>query len=122
MTTDTYTRTFTLTAALRGKPLRVVSKAGLAGGDIVSGPTALAAELITPGPTETTLLLGCGHGALGVALARQLPAARLTLSDPSVLALRMARLTLAATGVEGVSVSARVSQLPAGAGSFDRVI
>jgi 16S rRNA (guanine1207-N2)-methyltransferase len=117
-----YTESFTFEATLQGRPLRVVSKPGLEGGHELGDAAALAAELIIPAPDERVLLLGCGHGALGVALARQLDAGRLTLSDPSLIALRMAARTLEANGVNGATVSPALSRLPAEAGSFDRVV
>lgn len=121
MSADTYTRTTTHSARLRGEPLLLVSKPGLPGGAAVGDAAALAAELVTPAPDERVALLGCGNGALGVALARQLPAGRLTLGDPSLLALRMARLTLAANGA-AAAVSEAPSLLPEGAGAYDRVV
>lgn len=117
-----YGETFELRAELRGEPVVVISKPGLAGGSEVGAPAALAAETVAPEPGEHVLLLGCGHGALGVALARQLPAGALTLHDPSLIALRMAARTLAANGVAGARVSEAISLLPAEAGRYDRVI
>lgn len=122
MGTDAYTTTFRFTARLAGTPLTVVSKPGLEQAERVPDAAVLAAELIRPAPDERVLLLGCGHGALGVALARQLPHGRLTLSDPSLIALRMAALTLAANGVTQAQVSEQVSQLPAAAALYDRVV
>ena len=122
MNPDAYTRTFSFTATLAGAPLTVVSKAGLSGGASVGDVATLAATLITPAPTETVLLLGCGHGAIGVAFARRLTNGHLTLHDPSLVALQLTERTLAANHFTGVTVSAQVSQLPAGAGTFDRVI
>lgn len=117
-----YHRTSELTAQLGGAPVRVFSKPGLPGGHELGAPAALAAELITLAPDEQVLLLGCGHGALGVALARRLPQGRLTLSDPNLIARRMARLTLAANGCTDVAVSEQLSLLPECAGSLDRVV
>lgn len=119
---DAYAETFQLRATLRGAPLVVVAKPGLAGGGAVGDAAALAAELLAPAPAERVLLLGCGHGALGVALARLLPQGALTLSDPSLVALRMAERTLAANGVAGARVSHSLSLLPAEAGQYDRVV
>jgi 16S rRNA (guanine1207-N2)-methyltransferase len=122
MSGDSYSTPVTVSGKLRGEPLTVVSKPGLAGGASIDATTTLAAELITPAPDERVLILGCGHGALGVALARQLPRGGLTLSDPSLIAVRLARLTLAANGHPEVTVSEALSLLPAGAASFDRVV
>lgn len=117
-----YAESFTSRATLRGEPLLVVGKPGLAGGAEVGAAAALCAEQVTPGPAERVIVLGCGNGALGVALARQLRGGDLTLSDPSVIALRMAALTLAANRLAGVRVSDRLSHLPEEAGQYDRVV
>lgn len=122
MGAETYGESVSFVGALRGEALTVVTKAGLAGGARIDDAAALAAELVVPAPDEAVLLLGCGNGALGVALARQLQAGRLTLNDPSLVALLMARRTLAANQVRAVAVSEAISQLPEGAGSFDRVV
>jgi len=120
--THPYTETFRFHAELRGEPLVVVSKPGLADGAALGNAAALCARLLEPEPAERVLLLGCGHGALAVALARQLPDGQLTLSDSSLIALRMATLTLAANGVAGARVSERQSHLPEEAGRYDRVV
>jgi 16S rRNA (guanine1207-N2)-methyltransferase len=117
-----YHQTHAFTAQLGGAPVRVVTKSGLSGGHQLGAPTALAAELIAPASGEQVLLLGCGHGALGVALARRLTEGRLTLSDPSLIARRMARLTLAANDCADITVSEQLSLLPEHAGSLDRVV
>jgi 16S rRNA (guanine1207-N2)-methyltransferase len=117
-----YERPFRFHATLAGQPLEVVSKPGLAGGHEVGAAASLCARLVAPGPDERVLLLGCGHGALGVALARPLRGGRLTLSDPSLIALRMAARTLEANGLAGAEVSDRISLLPERAGQYDRVV
>ncbi|GAB4449118.1 MAG: hypothetical protein OHK0015_54190 [Chloroflexi bacterium OHK40] len=119
---DRYSQPFTFSATLSGEAVVVVSKPGLPGGRRVDDAVALAAELLAPAPCERVLLLGCGHGALGVPLARRLPRGQLVLHDPSLIAVRMARCTLEANGVVNAQVSERVSQLPEGAGTFDRVV
>lgn len=117
-----YTNTVERIVSLRGEPVVSFGKPGLSEGRDLDATVALAAELITPAAGERVLLLGCNNGALGVALARQLPTGRLILHDPSLIALRMARLTLEANGTTGAEVSAALSLLPAAAGSFDRVV
>ncbi|MFV9503373.1 MAG: methyltransferase [Oscillochloridaceae bacterium umkhey_bin13] len=109
-------------ATLAGTPVQVVSKPGLADAEQVSDLALLAADLIRLAPTERVALLGCGHGALGVALARQLPHGTLLLHDPNQLAVQMARLTLEANGIANATVSPALSQLPEAAASFDRVV
>jgi 16S rRNA (guanine1207-N2)-methyltransferase len=122
MSADTYTQTTTYAGVLGGEPLLVAGKPGLEGGAAIGDAAILAADLVAPASDERVALLGCGNGALGVALARRLPAGHLTLSDPSLIARRLARLTLAASGVVGVEVSDELSLLPGGAGAFDRVV
>jgi 16S rRNA (guanine1207-N2)-methyltransferase len=122
MSVDSYSTPVSFTARLRGAAVTVLSKPGLAGGPGVDPAATLAAELITPAPGERVLLMGCGNGALGVALARQLHGGHLTLSDPSLIAVRMARLTMAANDHPEVMVSEAVSLLPTGTTAFDRVV
>lgn len=122
MQPDTYQQTQAFNAQLAGATVRVLSKPGLPGGPSVDGPTMLAAELIIPAPAERVLLLGCGHGALGVVMARRLSQGQLTLHDPNLIARRMARLTLDANQFSAVTVSDQLSLLPDQAASYDRVI
>jgi 16S rRNA (guanine1207-N2)-methyltransferase len=76
---------------------------------------ALAAE-------ERILLLGCGHGALGAALARTAHQGHVTLCDPNLIAVRAARHTLALNQTANASVSDAISLLPEMAGQLDRVV
>ncbi len=82
----------------------------------------LCAKLVVPAANERILLLGCGHGALGVALARHAHAGHVTLSDPHLIALQAARRTLAINRVANAEVSTTISLLPDLAGQFDRVV
>ncbi len=109
-------------ATLRGEALQVVSSTQLEDADQIGAAAELAARLITPAPTERILLLGAGHGALGVALARLLPEGHVTLSDPHLVALRMASATLAANVISNATVTEAISLLPDHAGAFDRVV
>jgi 16S rRNA (guanine1207-N2)-methyltransferase len=88
----------------------------------VADASALCAKLARPAPDERILLLGCGHGALGVALARAAHAGRVTLCDPSLLALEAARRTLELSKVANAEVSVAISLLPDLAGQLDRVV
>ncbi|NNJ12703.1 methyltransferase [Chloroflexales bacterium ZM16-3] len=83
---------------------------------------ALCARLVAPSASERILLLGCGHGALGVALARAATAGQVTLCDPNLIALRAARRTLELSQVANVEVSEAISLLPELAGQLDRVV
>nr|WP_255604453.1 methyltransferase [Oscillochloris sp. ZM17-4] len=83
---------------------------------------ALCARHVAPAADERILLLGCGHGALGVALARAAHLGRVTLCDPSLIALRAARRTLELSQIANAEVSEAISLLPERAGQLDRVV
>jgi 16S rRNA (guanine1207-N2)-methyltransferase len=123
--TDTsipYTQPRELAAKIGGRPVRLVTKPGFAGWDRVSGAQELLAAHVEAPVGASVALVGCGHGALAVALAAKIPDVRLTLGDPSVVALAMARRTLAAADVQGASFQERISLLPEQAGDFDAVV
>jgi 16S rRNA (guanine1207-N2)-methyltransferase len=65
------------------------------------------------------LLLGCGHGALGVALAQQAPAGEVMLFDINAVAVAMAQRTLAANAIGNARVWPAISVLPERTASFD---
>lgn len=116
-----YYRTTELAPTLRGQAIRVVTKPGLPDWDRVTPATALLAEAVELEPDARVLLLGCGHGALGVVLARQAPGGAVRLLDGNVVALAMAERTLAANGVANAAVVPDLAALPEGegAGGFD---
>lgn len=117
-----YTRSISFTADLAGQAVRVISKPGLADFDQASPAVTLCARLLQPAPDERILLLGCGHGALGVALARMAPRGQIILSDPNLIAIRMARRTLEVNRISNARVTDAVSLLPGGTAGFDRVV
>lgn len=73
-------------------------------------------------PPERILDLGCGYGALGVALARRFPAAEVVMADSNLLAVRYARrnaiLNSAANAVAVGSVG--LEDVPAG--DYDLIV
>jgi 16S rRNA (guanine1207-N2)-methyltransferase len=116
-----YYQSDTFTATLRGQTLRIVSKPGLSNWNRVTPATVLLAEMVEAAPDAQVLQLGCGHGALGAALARQVPGGHVTLMDIDFIALTMAEQTLRANGVANAQVQPAISVLPDGAGAFDTV-
>ncbi len=104
-----------------GQAIRVITKPGFSGWDTVSPTLDLLAEAIDPTALQVALF-GCGHGALAVALARRTPLIKLTLCDPSMIALAMAARTLQASGLYGMTISTALSLLPDGAEKFDSVL
>ncbi|HWQ14455.1 MAG TPA: methyltransferase [Roseiflexaceae bacterium] len=111
-----------IAARLAGRAVRVVTKPGFPGWERVSAAQQLLAEHVEARGGERACLIGCGHAAVGAALALAVPGLRLALLDQSVVALAMAGRTLAANGVAGAALEERVSLLPGAAGAFDLVV
>jgi 16S rRNA (guanine1207-N2)-methyltransferase len=120
--THPYYRSVEFNATLRGASLRVFTKAGFPNWDGISPATNLLAESIMLPPDARVLQLGCGHGALGVALARAVPQGEVLLVDASATAVALATQTLAANGIANARVSGDPpAELPEAA-SFDVVV
>lgn len=114
------TREFVVT--LCGQAIRVVSKPGIPNWDTVTPANTLLADEVKLYPTSRILLLGCGHGALGVSLARQATHGEVVLMDTNYVATQMAKTTLRLNGIANARVSSDVSVLPAYSGAFDLVV
>jgi 16S rRNA (guanine1207-N2)-methyltransferase len=82
----------------------------------------LLAETVEAAANARVLLLGCGHGALAVALARALSAGEILLTDVNIIALTMAEQTLRANNVTNARIHQAVSVLPEQADAFDIVV
>jgi 16S rRNA (guanine1207-N2)-methyltransferase len=111
------TRAFSL--MLGGQAIKLISKPGFPDWDSVSPAQQLLADAIKPVADARMLLLGCGPGVLGAALARQAHAGGATLLDSSWIALAMAERTLQANNVANARVCSTISVLPEQAGAFD---
>jgi 16S rRNA (guanine1207-N2)-methyltransferase len=107
-----YTQTRELRVTLGGEQVRVVTKPGFASWDRITAASELLAEHARLMPDAYVALLGCGHGALGVVLARRASRGRVVLHDPSVVALAMAERTLAANDVRGAELREGITLLP----------
>jgi 16S rRNA (guanine1207-N2)-methyltransferase len=114
-----YYETRAFTATLGGQAVQVISKPGIPNWDHVSPAQALLADAMKPAASARILLLGCGHGALGAALARQ--ADEIVLSDSNWIALAMAQHTLEANSLTNARISSAISVLPDQAEAFDSV-
>jgi 16S rRNA (guanine1207-N2)-methyltransferase len=117
-----YYQTDEFAATLRGQVVRVTSKPGLPDWRAITPATILLAETVEMPPDGRALLLGCGHGALGVTLARQIPGGDLGLTDTSFIALTMAEQTLRANKVTNAYLHSDITLLPAQAEAFDTVV
>ena len=121
MMTMSYYQTDEFTATLRGQAIRVVSKPGLPNWRDITPATVLLADSVEMPHDAHVLLLGCGHGALGVALACQVPDGNLELMDTNFIALTMAEQTLRANKVVNAHVHSDITVLPAQTETFDTV-
>jgi 16S rRNA (guanine1207-N2)-methyltransferase len=112
-----YYRETIFEAPLRGGDVSVVTKPGIPNWEQVSPAATLLAEAALTAPDARIVQFGCGHGALGVALARGAAAGVVTLIDASYTATSMARRTLAENGVTNATVLDDPATLEPG--SFD---
>jgi 16S rRNA (guanine1207-N2)-methyltransferase len=117
-----YDQPRTFTAQLGDHTILIYSKPGMPDWDSVSPASRLLGEVARPAPGARVLLLGCGHGALGVALARQALAGEVLLFDINAIAVAMAQRTLAANATHNARVWPAISVLPGRAGSFEMVV
>jgi 16S rRNA (guanine1207-N2)-methyltransferase len=114
-----YYQTRTFSATLGGQAIKIISKPGIPDWDSVSPAQQLLADAVKPAADARMLLLGCGPGALGAALARQAHAGSAALLDSSWIALAMAERTLNANSVTNARVCSKVSLLPEHSEAFD---
>ena len=118
---DDYTIPVRLTLRLGGQEIAVISKPGLADWrQVTPAATLLAEHAVFPSGAKA-LLLGSGHGAAAVLLARRLSGGELWQMDNNAIALEMSAATLEANDVKNVRILWEIS-LPQGeAGRFDAV-
>jgi 16S rRNA (guanine1207-N2)-methyltransferase len=116
---STYYQTHTLSISLGGQAIKLISKPGIPDWDNVSPAQQLLADVAKPAPNGQVLLLGCGPGALAVALSRQAQAGNITLLDSNWIALAMAERTLQANRVHNAGARYAISLAPEQATAFD---
>lgn len=93
--------------ALPDGPLRIVSDRGVFGyGDVDSGTKLLLLRVPAPPAAGDLLDLGCGTGAIALAMARRAPAATVWAVDVNRRARALCALNAAANGIENVRVAA----------------
>jgi 16S rRNA (guanine1207-N2)-methyltransferase len=100
--------------------VRVVTKPGLPHWDRVNPSAFLLAERVRLCKGGQALLLGCGHGALGVALGQQTDGENLWMTDNNIIAIRMTERTLRANGLSEALVKEPHFPLPTDA--FDTIV
>jgi 16S rRNA (guanine1207-N2)-methyltransferase len=115
-----YYQTRAFSTSLGGHTIHFISKPGMANWDRVSPAGHLLADVVRPEPADRALLLGCGHGALGAALARR--AGEVVMVDTSAVALAMAEQTIRANGLANAFVRAPAGAAPVQKAAFDIVV
>jgi 16S rRNA (guanine1207-N2)-methyltransferase len=83
----------------RGQTLRFETDAGVFSRGELDEGTRLLLEALPERMTGEILDLGCGWGAIGIALAKTNPDARITMGDVNLRALELARANAARNGV-----------------------
>ena len=116
-----YYETCEFATTLRGQAVRFISKPGMPHWDHISPATRLLAEAIQVPAGSRVLVLGCGPGALGIALGGTIPGGDIRLADTNFVALNMAERTIRANNLPNVSVDRDAAVLPDRAQSFDAV-
>ena len=117
-----YYQTLEFSTTLGGQPVRVISKPGFVSWNAIAPATALLANAVDTPPGSRILLLGSGHGALGVALARRNPAGEIWLFDPNVIAMNMAEQTLQANRATNAHLRREIGIVPERMETFDAVV
>ena len=115
-------RHFEFVATLRGAALRFTSDSGVFSKSRVDRGTALLAATIEVGPCETVLDLGCGIGALGIAIAKTAEAARVWMTDVNERAVALATRNAKQNNVaDRVAVLAGAFYEPVAGLAFDHI-
>ena len=104
---------------LNGQEIAVITKPGLANWQGVSPAASLLAEHAGFSPDAKVLLLGSGHGAAAVILARRLSRGELWVMEASAIALEMTTATLNANGIQNARLTWEINLPESENGSFD---
>jgi 16S rRNA (guanine1207-N2)-methyltransferase len=117
-----YGDVYEITSRLGDQDLRIFTKLGIANWDNISPSSTLLAERVALSHEGRVLLMGCGHGATAICLARKLSRGELWLMDIHCITLELASQTLKANQVHNTRIYEGISLLPEGAGTFDVVV
>ena len=115
-------RAVAFAAELGNGTVRVMSQPGIPLWDGISPAQRLLAEGVMLRPAHRVLHLGCGHGALGVALARLVPEGSVDLVDASAVAIALAGETLAANGIANARLLTDPAALGGADGEYDAAV
>jgi 16S rRNA G1207 methylase RsmC len=93
-----------LTAELRGRRLTFHSTWGLFSPRQVDEGTRMLIHKLEPRPDDVTLDLGCGYGAIGLAIAAETPDGVVHMVDKDFVALEYARKNAEVNGLTNVRI------------------
>ena len=97
---DELKRDIVFEATLRGRRLSFRSTWGCFSPRAVDNGSYLLIENVELGEADVTLDLGCGYGAIGIAVAAATPAGRVHMVDKDFVAVDYARRNAAANGLD----------------------
>jgi 16S rRNA (guanine1207-N2)-methyltransferase len=103
---ESYRQERTLTEELGDVPVRLVTRPGFPDWGHISQAARLIASYARITAGERVLLCPCGHGALGVWATHQTAPRQIALLDTNIVAVEMARRTLAANQGGDVRIEA----------------
>ena len=103
-----------------GHELELTSGAGVFSKGHLDHATAVLFRETEPPPQGQFLDLGCGYGAIGLAMATAVPLANVTAVDVNERALLLANDNARALEVEGRFIACRPDQVPADA-TYDEI-
>jgi 16S rRNA G1207 methylase RsmC len=108
----------------RGEAIKLLAPRSVFASSAVDRGTHLLLEHLPPGEPRRFLDLGCGYGALGLAVARRFPSARGLLVDRDLLAVEFARRNADRLGVTSVDVAGSLGyrDVPASWLPFDWIL
>ena len=111
---EAHKRDIVFEASLRGRRLRFHSTWGLFSPRRIDDGTRMLVEKMEPRPSDKTLDLGCGYGAIGVATGAACPDGSVHMVDKDFVAVEFARRNAAANGLGNCEVylSNGFSQVP----------
>ena len=105
-----------------GRTLTLETRHGLFSARSIDGGTALLLRELEAVPPQARVLdLGCGYGAIGLALAARWPEARVTLVDSDIRAVESACANIAANGLANACALLSPGLRELGAETFDLI-
>lgn len=109
------------TTRLRGREFTFLTGAGVFSRQRVDPGTRLLLESLVLSGVRAPLDLGCGYGVIGLAIAAELPAVRVFMSDPNKRAVALAVANATRNGLANVCIREGEGFAPWPAQTFDLI-